>query len=46
MQYVVDCDNVPNLPNVEIRIGGQDFALTGEEYVLKVSATVSIIINY
>jgi len=37
----VDCDNIPNLPHVEIRIGGQDFVLTGKDYVLKVSATDS-----
>ena len=32
----MDCDDIPNLPNVEIRIGGQDFVLTGKEYVLEV----------
>ena len=32
----VDCDNIPNMPDVEFVIGGVPFKLTPEQYVLKV----------
>jgi|Transcript_511 phytepsin len=32
----VDCDNIPNMPDVEFVIGGVSFKLTPEQYVLKV----------
>jgi len=43
---VVDCDKIPNLPNVEIRIGGQDFILSGKEYILKVGIKCDLSLNW
>lgn len=36
-QYVVDCEKLASLPNITFSIGGKNFALKGEEYVLKIS---------
>ncbi|XP_063800755.1 cathepsin D-like [Pseudophryne corroboree] len=36
-EYMVPCDKVPSLPVVTFKFGGQEFSLTGEQYVLKVS---------
>ncbi|KAM3919366.1 cathepsin D-like [Leptodactylus fuscus] len=36
-EYMVLCDKVPSLPVVTFRLGGVDYSLTGEQYVLKVS---------
>lgn len=33
---VVECDSVPNLPVINLKIGGKDFPLTPDQYVLKV----------
>ena len=35
-QAVVDCDRIPHMPNVDFTIGGKNFSLTPEQYVLKV----------
>jgi saccharopepsin len=35
-QALIDCSNIPTLPDITFRIGGRDFALSGEDYVLKV----------
>ena len=34
-QAVVDCKNIPTMPNVTFTIEGKDFVLIPEEYVLK-----------
>lgn len=35
---VVDCDKVPDLPNVDFTISGHTFTLTPDQYILKVGA--------
>lgn len=34
----VDCDNIPNMPDVTFAIGGRDFTLSADQYVLQVDA--------
>ncbi len=36
-QYVVDCESVPDLPELSLGFGGKEFVLKGEDYVLQVS---------
>lgn len=33
---MVSCDKVPSLPVISFNVGGRSYALTGEQYVLKV----------
>lgn len=35
---MIDCKKVPSLPAINLMLGGQSYKLTGEQYVLKVSA--------
>jgi cathepsin D len=35
-QYQVDCNAIPNLPPITITISGQEYTLTGQDYVLQV----------
>lgn len=37
-QASVDCAQIPSMPNVKLTIGGVEWELTAEQYVLKVSA--------
>ena len=37
-EAVVDCDSLPNLPDVSFTIHGKTFTLTPEQYILKVGA--------
>ena len=41
-QAVVECSKIPTMPNVTFEIGGKDFVLTPEDYVLKVVPTCSL----
>ncbi|XP_072905568.1 cathepsin D [Hemitrygon akajei] len=34
-EYKVDCDKVTSLPPIKFILGGSDFILTGEQYILK-----------
>jgi len=36
-EAIIDCKKIPTLPVVTITINGQDFPLTGEQYVLQVT---------
>lgn len=36
LDAVVDCADLPKMPSVTLSIGGKDFVLTPEQYVLKV----------
>ncbi|NXV66765.1 CATD protein, partial [Molothrus ater] len=36
-QYLLDCDKVPSLPNVTFVLGGKEFTLSPQHYVLQVS---------
>lgn len=38
-QYMVDCDQVPQLPNISFHLGGKPYMLSGSAYVLRVSCT-------
>ena len=35
-QYFVDCDSIDSMPTVTFSIGGNQFELTGKDYVLQV----------
>lgn len=37
-QAMVDCEKIPDMPDVTFVIGGRDFVLTPEQYVLKITA--------
>lgn len=37
-EYTIDCKLVPNLPDLEITMGGTKFVLKGADYVLKVQS--------
>mmetsp|Transcript_33175 Transcript_33175/g.83649 ORF Transcript_33175/g.83649 Transcript_33175/m.83649 type:complete len:288 (+) Transcript_33175:152-1015(+) len=37
-QASVDCAQIPSMPNVKFTIGGKEWELTAEQYVLKISA--------
>ncbi|KAF3686795.1 Cathepsin D [Channa argus] len=36
-EYMINCDKIPSLPVITFNLGGQSYALTGEQYVLKES---------
>ncbi|XP_069595853.1 cathepsin D-like isoform X2 [Ranitomeya imitator] len=36
-EYMVLCDKIPSMPVVTLRLGGLEYSLTAEQYVLKVS---------
>lgn len=36
-EYMVPCEKVDSLPEIKFVIGGQEYTLTGPEYILKVS---------
>jgi cathepsin D len=35
-QYMVDCNNIPNMPTITFTIGGKKFPLTPDQYVEKI----------
>jgi len=37
-QAAVDCENIPNMPDVTFAIGDRDFTLTADQYVLQIEA--------
>merc|ERR1711868_184099 len=37
-EYVIDCASVPNLPDINFTIGGVDFPLKAEDYIMKVTS--------
>ncbi|XP_075044021.1 cathepsin D-like [Mixophyes fleayi] len=36
-EYMVQCDKVPSLPVISLRLGGREYTLTGDQYTLKVT---------
>ena len=36
-EYIVDCSKKSSLPELKVTLGGQDFTLTSEDYILEVS---------
>lgn len=41
-EYEVLCSEMPYLPNVTFSLGGQDFVLTPNDYILKVSRWILV----
>ncbi len=37
-QAAVDCDNIPNMPDITFTIGGKEFTLSADQYVLQIEA--------
>ncbi|XP_040184422.1 cathepsin D-like [Rana temporaria] len=35
-EYMVQCDQVPSLPVISLTLGGKEYTLTGEQYIMKV----------
>lgn len=38
-QYTVDCNTIPNLPELSLKFGGKNYPLKGEDYVLNAGGT-------
>lgn len=36
LQYVVNCNQVPMMPEISFHLGGRDYTLTSADYVLQV----------
>lgn len=36
-EYMIDCSTLPKLPNIGFMIGGVEFDLTPDQYVMKVN---------
>ncbi|XP_018497450.1 lysosomal aspartic protease [Galendromus occidentalis] len=36
-EYLVNCNNLPTMPNITFTLGGKDFELTPNDYVMKMS---------
>lgn len=36
LQYIIDCDKIPDMPNITFNIAGKGFNLMAEQYVLQV----------
>ena len=36
-EYVVDCERLPGMPNIDFVIGGKAFSLAPTEYILRVN---------
>jgi hypothetical protein len=39
-EYMIDCNSIDSLPNLDIMIGGRNFTLTGEQYTIKINSGV------
>ncbi|XP_078387898.1 cathepsin D-like [Cetorhinus maximus] len=36
-EYTIECDKIPTLPVISFNLGGKEFSLTGEQYVMKIT---------
>merc|ERR1712047_99290 len=35
-EYMIDCKNIPNLPLIKFTIGGKEYSLRGQDYVMQI----------
>jgi len=42
LQWMVRCENIPNMPNIVITLDGKQYVLTPEDYVLQVCTVIAV----